>query len=237
MPEPMQAAHSHMPSPPSPAHSLRTPAHGRPHTLRAHSHIHTLLHSLHTSRPHTLPAHPHTPIHSLHTRCSHTLPHSCTTPHIGHPHTLLHVCHPPTLPHTICTLPAHPHTRATPRTHSCTLTQFCTLPHSLHTPTCSHTVLPGVPQPHTQSHMHRWSWDGHLDSPSVEHSALGHGTAPTSSVFHLPETSACMCVFSASNAIFKLQNHFTLVACNSNLLACFSSPERPCQSSTPVRLC
>lgn len=44
-------------------------------------------------------------------------------------------------------------------------------------------------------------------------------------------------LLSTTNASFKLLRCVTLVACDSDLLACFSSPERPCQSSQPGRLC
>lgn len=127
----------------------------------------------------------------------------------AHSRTLLQASHPRTLPHT-------PHTGC-PRS----------LPDTRHQ---------GAPQLHTQPHVQRRSQGqppGLLLCRTLD---LGGGSAPSSSGFHLPETQVCTRVFSTSDAISKLLKHFTLVACNSDLSACFSSPERPCQSSKPARL-
>lgn len=47
----------------------------------------------------------------------------------------------------------------------------------------------------------------------------------------------CTCVFSIFNIIPKLLKHFTLVACHSDLSACFSSLKGPVKAPVLPRLC
>lgn len=78
----------------------------------------------------------------------------------------------------------------------------------------------------------RW---GLRTAPDAPLTAVG---VPPTSCWSLsgPDLDVYVCSLSVFNTISKLLKHFTLVTFNSDLLVCFSFPEKPCQSSRPARL-